>query len=271
MNQDNTPNPASFALAHLPSYYYLYGRASPHADEALNALYPKNEPQYQVFDFSSDRSSAGLDKPPHSVEQLLTHGYFAVPKGEPELSILQDRKQTSWLSLDDVLSQIHQRTAIYEQNMLELEWAKCYAFNELARQGWPATPEQYATYNRRLQDLHCRSARGANRHSGKMCQTSGGHSRRAYSSTSRRTESWRFSTIAEVMPSDHARTGSVPQAETGARHADRSLWTVYIAESDPGSRAEIEQTLELLAAKYLGHSYEPDRSPFPTPTKGARR
>jgi hypothetical protein len=154
MNQDNTPNPASFALAHLPSYYYLYGRASPHADEALNALYAKNEPQYQVFDFSSDRSSAGLDKPPHSVEQLLTHGYFAVPKGEPELSILQDRKQTSWLSLDDVLSQIHQRTAIYEQNMLELEWAKCYAFNELARQGWPATPEQYATYNRRLQDLH---------------------------------------------------------------------------------------------------------------------
>jgi hypothetical protein len=51
MNQDNTPNPASFALAHLPSYYYLYGRASPHADEALNALYAKNEPQYQVFRF----------------------------------------------------------------------------------------------------------------------------------------------------------------------------------------------------------------------------
>jgi hypothetical protein len=88
------------------------------------------------------------------VEQLVTHGYFAVPKGEPELSILQDRKQTSWLSLDDVLSQIHQRTDIYQQNMLELEWAKCYAFNELAHQGWPATAEQYATYNRRLQDLH---------------------------------------------------------------------------------------------------------------------
>jgi hypothetical protein len=51
----------------------------------------------------------------------------------------------------------------------------------------------------------------------------------------------------------------------GAR-IDR-LWTVYIAESDPGSRAEIEQTLELLAAKHLGHSYEPDRSPFPPPRK----
>lgn len=154
MNQDNTPNPASYPLAHLPSYYYLYGRASRYAVKALNTLYPRDQPQYQVFDFSSDQSSPGLDRPPHTVEQLLTHGYFAVPRGEPELSILQDRKQTSWLSLDDVLSQIHQRTAIYQQNMLELEWAKCYAFNELAHQGWPATAEQYATYNRRLQDLH---------------------------------------------------------------------------------------------------------------------
>ena len=94
MNQDNTPNPASNPLAHLPSYYYLYGRASRYAAQALHSLYPRAEPQYQVFDFSSDRSSAALDKPPHTVDQLLTHGYFAVPRGEPELSILQDRKQT---------------------------------------------------------------------------------------------------------------------------------------------------------------------------------
>jgi hypothetical protein len=45
------------------------------------------------------------------------------------------------------------------------------------------------------------------------------------------------------------------------------LWTVYLAESDPAGRAEIEQTLELLAAKHLGHSYQPDRSPFPPPSE----
>ncbi|MCK4342376.1 MAG: DUF87 domain-containing protein [Phycisphaerae bacterium] len=45
------------------------------------------------------------------------------------------------------------------------------------------------------------------------------------------------------------------------------LWTVYLTESEPGGRAEIEQTLELLAAKHLGHSYEPDRSPFPPPNR----
>ena len=45
------------------------------------------------------------------------------------------------------------------------------------------------------------------------------------------------------------------------------LWSAHLAESDPGGRADIEQTLELLAAKYLGTSYEPDRSPFPPPPK----
>jgi energy-coupling factor transporter ATP-binding protein EcfA2 len=45
------------------------------------------------------------------------------------------------------------------------------------------------------------------------------------------------------------------------------LWSAYLAESEPGGKADIEQTLELLAAKHLGKSYEPDRSPFPPPSK----
>ena len=45
------------------------------------------------------------------------------------------------------------------------------------------------------------------------------------------------------------------------------LWSAYLAESDASGKADIEQTLELLAAKHLGQSYEPDRSPFPPPSK----
>ena len=45
------------------------------------------------------------------------------------------------------------------------------------------------------------------------------------------------------------------------------LWAAYLAESDPGGKADIEQTLELLAAKHLGQSYQPDRSPFPPPAR----
>ncbi|MHC4070487.1 MAG: ATP-binding protein [Planctomycetota bacterium] len=45
------------------------------------------------------------------------------------------------------------------------------------------------------------------------------------------------------------------------------LWSAYLAESDLSGKADIEQTLELLAAKHLGHNYEPDRSPFQPPPK----
>ena len=45
------------------------------------------------------------------------------------------------------------------------------------------------------------------------------------------------------------------------------LWSVYLAESEPGGKADIEQTLELLAARHLGQSYMPDRSPFPPPSR----
>jgi hypothetical protein len=45
------------------------------------------------------------------------------------------------------------------------------------------------------------------------------------------------------------------------------LWAVYLAESDAAGKADIEQTLELLAAKHLGQDFQPDRSPFPPPEK----
>jgi hypothetical protein len=45
------------------------------------------------------------------------------------------------------------------------------------------------------------------------------------------------------------------------------LWEVYLAESDASGKADIEQTLELLAKKHLKKDYQPDRSPFPPPEK----
>lgn len=45
------------------------------------------------------------------------------------------------------------------------------------------------------------------------------------------------------------------------------LWKAYLSESDQSGKADIEQTLELLAAKHLGTNYELDRSPFPPPPK----
>jgi len=44
------------------------------------------------------------------------------------------------------------------------------------------------------------------------------------------------------------------------------LYAAYLAEDHDG-RADIEQTLELLAAKHLGQTYEFDRNPFPPPAE----
>ena len=45
------------------------------------------------------------------------------------------------------------------------------------------------------------------------------------------------------------------------------LWSAYLADSDADGKADIEQTLELLALKQLGVDYNADRSPFPPPTR----
>jgi len=50
-----------------------------------------------------------------------------------------------------------------------------------------------------------------------------------------------------------------------------SLWLAYLAETDAAGRADIEQTLELLAARYLSRDYHPDRSPFPPPSEAFAR
>jgi Holliday junction resolvase-like predicted endonuclease len=46
-----------------------------------------------------------------------------------------------------------------------------------------------------------------------------------------------------------------------------ALYAAYLSESDAGGKADIEQTLELLAAKHLSQDYNIDRSPFPPPSK----
>ena len=45
------------------------------------------------------------------------------------------------------------------------------------------------------------------------------------------------------------------------------LWTAYLAQSDAEGKGDVWQTLELLAVKHLGQSFQPDRSPFPPPDR----
>ena len=105
-------------------------------------------------DFFSSDPVGWNDDGPQTVEQLVSRGYFAVPRMAPETAGIHDRKLSSWLGLDDIIGQIRQREDLYKKNMIEMEWGKCYAFNELARSGWPASEDQMALYHKRLQELH---------------------------------------------------------------------------------------------------------------------
>ena len=136
------------------SYHYLYGRKHTYGAAHAAVPYWPAPGRYRTHYISAGKALGRLDEGPQTVEQLIDQGYFAAPAAEPETSFLYDSRHSAWLGLDDFVTQIRQRRELYGRNMTGIEWAQCYAFNELARGGWPPTTEQEVIYNKRLQELH---------------------------------------------------------------------------------------------------------------------
>ncbi|MCO6438582.1 MAG: hypothetical protein J5J06_15935 [Phycisphaerae bacterium] len=153
MNFDSAKHPLA-PIDHGTRYHYSYGRKHAYGNPAAGMIYGPGAARYGTRSFSRNGAPARLDDGPQTVEQLVEQGYFAAPKVEAEMAILHDKKHTSWLGLDDILTQVRHRRHIYEKNMTDIEWAKCYAFNELVRGGGTPSDERYGVYKRRLQDLH---------------------------------------------------------------------------------------------------------------------
>lgn len=153
MNFDNTSQPV-VPIDRSIAYHYSYGRKRLYGVSSPARIYEPFPTSVPKRYFSQGKALARLGDGPRNVEQLIEQGYFAAPASESETAILHDRKETSWLGLDDILTQVRHRRDIYKKNMLEIEWAKCYAFNELARGSSLPSEEKYAIYERRLQDLH---------------------------------------------------------------------------------------------------------------------
>jgi len=99
---------------------------------------------------------SGFSQAP-TVEQIIARGYFRIPKGESATAIISDKKETSWLGLDDIIGQIRHRQEIYLGNMYDLELAKCAAINSLhqheAHHG-PADARVEYALNKRLDQLY---------------------------------------------------------------------------------------------------------------------
>ena len=113
------------------AYFYESGIVQQYLDGNKNFFSDSYMTTAGSYDFTSDLfKRTGFHRVP-TVEQIIANGYFAIPKSDPVKAIISDKKDTSWLGLDDVIGQIRNRYALYEKNMYEIELAKCSAINTL--------------------------------------------------------------------------------------------------------------------------------------------
>ena len=138
-------------------YFYESGLSKQYRQRQKDLLAGLNYGSTGSYDFSSDLSVRQSWPAPQTVEQIVSNGYLSIPKSEPETAIISDRKNTSWLGLDDLIGQIRNRYKVYENNIYELEKAKCTAINCLfehqAYHGPTDTKVEYSV-NKRLDGLY---------------------------------------------------------------------------------------------------------------------
>ena len=109
------------------------------------------------YDFSSDLFSKHTWPVPQTVEDVVRNGYFSIPKSEPETAIISDKKNTSWLGLDDIINQIRHRYQVYERNTYEIEISKCSAINSFyTHEAWHGPSDSKVEYSlsKRLDKLY---------------------------------------------------------------------------------------------------------------------
>jgi hypothetical protein len=159
-NMDSNPtlNGPVFGGAYAP-YFYQSGlfQLYLHPPQRVPEMQPLTG--YSMYDFTSDLTQPKRHFHPQTVEQIVERGYFRVPQGDPITAMVSDRKHTSWLGLDDLISQVRDRHEIYQRNLYEVELAKCSALNalfalEADRGGVPADSREQYSLSKNLQRLY---------------------------------------------------------------------------------------------------------------------
>jgi hypothetical protein len=139
------------------AYFYEPGFAQRYQGSKDSSPAGLNRGPPSTYDFSSDLTGKTRFYHGPTVEQIIANGYLAIPKGDPVKAIISDKKHTSWLGLDDVISQVSKRHELYQTNMYGLELAKCAAMNSVhdheAHHG-PADSRIEYSLNKRLDNLY---------------------------------------------------------------------------------------------------------------------
>lgn len=150
--------PTEKFTGYLP-YFYQWGHYlwQPYRGSTiLKDLYKKPSGHYRL---SGDTGTDVVFKRPQTVEQIIQHGYLAVPGAEPETAILSDKHQTLWQGLDDIISQVRRRYDIYQQHVHEIQKSVCYALSTIYevqayRGGVPADGKERYRLAKQLQELY---------------------------------------------------------------------------------------------------------------------
>lgn len=156
MYPSHSPDAAATIGGYVP-YFYQSGLHQAYPLPSMNVPRPADDSRSSSYDPAPAESIFGRADRIQSVEQVIANGYFAIPLGDPVAAIISDKRGTSWLGLDDVISQIRQRREMYQQNTYELELAKCAAMNTIyaheAYEG-PASSKQFYARHKQLQELY---------------------------------------------------------------------------------------------------------------------
>ena len=138
-------------------YFYQSGRFESYLQHQKNLLAGTSYGPLALYDFSSDLVGKPRSYRPVTVEHIIVNGYFAVPKNDPVEAIISDKKHTSRLGLDDVISQIKHRYEIYNRNIYDLEVSKCAVINTFyTHEAWHGPSDSRLEYsvNKRLDKLY---------------------------------------------------------------------------------------------------------------------
>jgi hypothetical protein len=140
-------------------YFYQSGKFLAYGIPGKSDLNGSLNRGYSKYDFTSDLVSKSTWPRQPTVEDIIQKGYFAIPKSEPEMAIISDKKQTSGLGLGDIISQVRQRYEIYERNNYQIELGKCYAISsaltiESERGGVPLNSKEVYGLNKNIQKFY---------------------------------------------------------------------------------------------------------------------
>ena len=147
------------AIAGYLPYFYHLGLQQIYASPTHWRRRSDDDAHTASYRFSDDGDlRRHFDHRP-TVEQIIARGYLAVPASDPAMAIIEDRARTSWLGLDDVISQVRRRYEIYARTMFDIDDAICAAANAIYQHEayvgpGSATSKQHYAKHKAVQDLY---------------------------------------------------------------------------------------------------------------------